>query len=289
MDIKKLNKIIDEIFPPDGELDKIISTQDVIGMRLSGGIDSAFLMLLIMSKWPDKKILPITMFNRLRPAAMKAVDNVLNSIKIIIPENDNILEPEYGFFDTTGFVRTQEMMDEYEKTGKKYNPKDVFQRSWFYKLWDKYDKLNVNLTIYVTGETLNPPIEEQNKMTLPELEVIFPSDRNNIKDRLWAAKDPYKGHYRYEVRPFRNKNKKEIAQYVRELGLDKTLFPVTETCETEIHMYEVYGKICRKKYKTPGEEPCKVCWPCREKYWAYGVYDFNTPETDKRHKLSEWI
>src|SRR6056300_484805 len=249
MDVKKLNKIIDEIFPPDGDLDKIISAQDVIGMRLSGGIDSAFLMFLIMNKWPNKKILPITMFNRLRPAAMKAVDNVLNAIKIIIPENDNLLEPEYGFFDTTGFVRTQEMHDEYERTGKKYNPKDVFQRSWFYKLWDKYDKLNVNLTIYITGETLNPPIEEQNRMTLPELPVIFPSDRNNTKDKLWAAKDPYKGYYRYEVRPFRNKNKKEIAQYVRELGLDKTLFPVTETCETEIHMYEAYGKICRKKYK----------------------------------------
>ena len=35
MDIKKLNKIIDEIFPPNGDLDKIISAQDVIGMRLS--------------------------------------------------------------------------------------------------------------------------------------------------------------------------------------------------------------------------------------------------------------
>ena len=289
MDVKKLNKIIDDIFPPNEDLDKIISAQDIIGMRLSGGIDSAFLMFLIMNKWPNKKILPITMFNRLRPAAMDSVSNVMSALKILKPENENILEPEYGFFDTTGFVRTQEMVDEFKKTGKKYNPKDIFQRSWFYKLWDKYDKLNVNLTIYITGETLNPPIEEQSKIDIPELQSFFPPDRNHTKDVLWSVKELYKGHNRYEVRPFRNKNKKEIAQYVRELGLDKTLFPVTETCETEIHMYEVYGKICRKKYKTPGEEPCKVCWPCREKYWAYGVYDFNTPETDKRHKLSEWI
>jgi tRNA(Ile)-lysidine synthase TilS/MesJ len=289
MDVKKLNKIIDDIFPPNEDLDKIISAQDIIGMRLSGGIDSAFLMFLIMNKWPNKKILPITMFNRLRPAAMDSVSNVMSALKILKPENENILEPEYGFFDTTGFVRTQEMVDEFKKTGKKYNPKDIFQRSWFYKLWDKYDKLNVNLTIYITGETLNPPIEEQSKIDIPELQSFFPPDRNHTKDVLWSVKELYKGHNRYEVRPFRNKNKKEIAQYVKELGLDKTLFPVTETCETEIHMYEVYSKMCRKQYKKPGEEPCKVCWPCREKYWAYGVYDFNTPETDKRHKLSEWI
>lgn len=289
MDVKKLNKIIDDIFPPNEDLDKIISAQDIIGMRLSGGIDSAFLMFLIMNKWPNKKILPITMFNRLRPAAMVSVSNVMSALKILKPENENILEPEYGFFDTTGFVRTQEMVDEFKKTGKKYNPKDIFQRSWFYKLWDKYDKLNVNLTIYITGETLNPPIEEQSKIDIPELQWFFPPDRNHTKDVLWSVKELYKGHNRYEVRPFRNKNKKEIAQYVKELGLDKTLFPVTETCETEIHMYEVYSKMCRKQYKKPGEEPCKVCWPCREKYWAYGVYDFNTPETDKRHKLPEWI
>ena len=96
MDVKKLNKIIDDIFPPNEDLDKIISAQDIIGMRLSGGIDSAFLMFLIMNKWPNKKILPITMFNRLRPAAMDSVSNVMSALKILKPENENILEPEYG-------------------------------------------------------------------------------------------------------------------------------------------------------------------------------------------------
>ena len=36
-------------------------------------------------------------------------------------------------------------------------------------------------------------------------------------------------------------NKKDVAGLVKELGLDKTLFPVTEACETEIEMYGEYG------------------------------------------------
>ena len=71
----------------------------------------------------------------------------------------------------------------------------------------------------------------------------------------------------------------------KSLGLDKTLFPVTEACETEIHMYPVYAKEHNRKYRNPGKEPCKICWPCREKYWAYGLYDFNSPETMMRYKI----
>ena len=80
-------------------------------------------------------------------------------------------------------------------------------------------------------------------------------------------------------------NKKQVAALVKELGLDKTLFPVTETCETEIFMYDIYAKEHNLTYTKPGAEPCKVCWPCREKYWAYGYYDFNNIETVPEFKL----
>ena len=82
-------------------------------------------------------------------------------------------------------------------------------------------------------------------------------------------------------------NKKEVANLVKGLGLDKTLFPVTETCETEIEMYGEYGKpdFFNMPYTKPGAEPCKRCWPCREKYWAYGYYDFNNIEKVEQYKL----
>ena len=283
MDIEKLNKILDKVFTPD--IDKIISEQDIIGMRLSGGIDSAFLCFLTMSKYPNKKILPITLYNKLRPAAMDAVDNVLNALRILKPDNDNLLYSDIAFFTTSDFKKTDKMVEEYETTGKKYNPKDTFQREWFRKLWDKYNRLGIDLNIYFSGETLNPPIEEQPKIITGEWRK-FPSDRNVKKDKLWSVTDKfYYGNKKYEFKPFRNINKKEVAAWVKSLGLDKTLFPVTETCETEIFMYDVYAKDFRRKYTNPGAEPCKVCWPCREKYWAYGLYDFNTPEDKDEWKL----
>jgi hypothetical protein len=238
-----------------------------------------------MSKYPNKKILPITMYNKLRPAAMDAVDNVLNALRILKPENENLLYSDIAFFDTSNFKKTQKQIEDYETKGIKYNPKDTFQREWFRKLWDKYSRLGINLNIYFSGETLNPPIEEQPKIITGEWRK-FPSDRNVKKDKLWTVTDKfYYGHKRYEFKPFRNINKKQVADWVRSLGLDKTLFPVTETCETEIFMYDVYTKDFRRKYNNPGAEPCKVCWPCREKYWAYGYYDFNTPEDKDEWKL----
>ena len=283
MDKVKLDKILEQVFTPD--IDEIISKQDIIGMRLSGGIDSAFLCFLTMSKYPNKKILPITMYNRLRPAAMDAVDNVLNALRILKPENENLLYSDIAFFDTSNFKKTPKQIEDYETKGIKYNPKDTFQREWFRKLWDKYNRLGINLNIYFSGETLNPPVEEQPKIITGEWRK-FPHDRNVKKDKLWTVTDRfYYGHKRYEFKPFRNMNKKQVADWVRSLGLDKTLFPVTETCETEIFMYDVYKKDFRRRYKNPGAEPCKVCWPCREKYWAYGYYDFNTPEDKDEWKL----
>jgi len=275
----KLKKIIDQIITPD--IDEVIQSQELVGCRLSGGIDSAFMTFLLMSKYPNKKLLPITMYNKLRPAAMDAVENVVNALRILNPES-TLLEQEIAFFDTSNFVKTQEMIDEFEKTGKKYNPKDLFQREWFTKLYDKYD----NLHLYMSGETLNPPIDEQPKIITGELRK-FPDDRNHKKLKLISKRAVGNKIFKYEIRPFRNMNKRDVAGLVKELGLDKTLFPVTETCETEIEMYAEYGKpdFFNLPYTKPGAEPCKRCWPCREKYWAYGYYDFNNVETVDEFKL----
>jgi len=287
MDIEKLNKVIDQVITP--EMDEIIQKQELIGMRISAGIDSAFMTYLMMSRYPNKKLLPVTMFNKLRPAAMDAVLNVESKLRELNPDS-TLLESEVSFFDTSGFVKTQEMIDHFEKTGEKYNPKDIFQRQYYESLYERYPELNV----YMSGETLNPPIEEQPKIITGELRK-FPDDRNHKKDnliserikRVIAGKKYYYDNTKYEIRPFRNMNKKDVAGLVKSLGLDKTLFPVTETCETEIEMYGEYGKpdFFNMPYKKPGAEPCKRCWPCREKYWAYGYYDFNNIETVEKYKL----
>ena len=143
----------------------------------------------------------------------------------------------------------------------------------------------------MSGETLNPPIEEQPNIITDSFSG-FPNDRN-VKRNLVSKREKkmidgklfYYDTSKYEIRPFRNMNKKEVAGLVKELGLDKTLFPVTETCETEIFVYPNMTRDFNMSYTNPGAEPCKRCWPCREKYWAYGYYDFNNIETVPEYKL----
>ena len=295
MDIEKLNKVIDQVITP--EMDEIIQKQELIGMRISAGIDSAFMTYLMMSRYPNKKLLPVTMFNKQRPAAMDAALNVESKLRELLP-NSTLLEAEVAFFDTSGWKKTKEMVEEFEKSAKnqnpkdgsvpkKYNPKDVFQQEYYEGLYKKYPELNV----YMSGETLNPPIEEQPNIITDSFSG-FPNDRN-VKRNLVSKREKkmidgklfYYDTSKYEIRPFRNMNKKEVAGLVKELGLDKTLFPVTETCETEIFVYPNMTRDFNMSYTNPGAEPCKRCWPCREKYWAYGLYDFNNIETVDEYKL----
>ena len=279
-----IEKVVNQVITP--EMDEIIQKQELIGMRISGGIDSAFMTYLMMSKYPNKKLLPVTMFNKLRPAAMDAVLNVESKLRELLPDS-TLLEAEVAFFDTSNWKKTKEMIEEFEKTGKKYNPKDVFQQKWYEDIFKKYPELNV----YMSGETLNPPVEEQPNIITDSFSG-FPNDRN-FKRNLVSKREKkmidgklfYYDTSKYEIRPFRNMNKKEVAGLVKELGLDKTLFPVTETCETEIFVYKNMTRDFNLSYTKPGAEPCKRCWPCREKYWAYGYYDFNNTETVAEYKL----
>jgi hypothetical protein len=151
------------------------------------------------------------------------------------------------------------------------NPKDIFQNQWFNTIFDKYEgKLNMLLS----GETLNPPVDVQDTLVMSG---EFPPDRNHKAARVFSSWS-YNEFNRYEFRPFRNINKKELASWVKQLGLMKTLFPVTETCELEDVHYDMYSEMFNIEYKNPGIEPCRRCWPCREKWWAYGYYDFMVEE-----------
>jgi len=145
---------------------------------------------------------------------------------------------------------------------------------------------NGKLNFILSGATLNPPLEVQREL---RMEHEFNVDRNTpMENRLTTHY--YKempGIPKYEYSPFRNNNKKDIAGICVELGLMDTLFPVSETCETEPFKYT--GHVLKEKYgmtyDRPGIEPCQGCWPCREKYWAYGVFDFNTPKRVKDLQL----
>ena len=56
-------------------------------------------------------------------------------------------------------------------------------------------------------------------------------------------------------------NKKFIAQCYKDYNLMDKLYPLTASC---------IGYADTTNYFT---EPCKTCWWCKEKLWAFGSYD----------------
>lgn len=54
--------------------------------------------------------------------------------------------------------------------------------------------------------------------------------------------------------PLFNHNKKDIAALYKHFNLEKTLLPVTRSCENDNHI----------------ESHCGTCWWCQERIWAFG-------------------
>ena len=80
---------------------------------------------------------------------------------------------------------------------------------------------------------------------------LFTDDRPAYRD----------GAKRYHPeKPFQNHDKAWVARCFESEGLMKGLFPLTRSCE---------GQADKTKNFT---KPCKKCWWCREKYWAFKQY-----------------
>ena len=65
-----------------------------------------------------------------------------------------------------------------------------------------------------------------------------------------------------EYKPFEHVDKRFTAQVYEDLFLLETLFPLTRSC--------LSGDVEKTNYH---EKPCKECYWCEEKFWAFGQYD----------------
>lgn len=96
--------------------------------------------------------------------------------------------------------------------------------------------------VIVNSYTKNPPIE-----------VMKENDFYKKRDR----KRDYPVKEFQKWRPFEMVDKSFLAYFYKKYELND-LFKITVSCT---------GDIIDKKY------PCEKCFWCREKYWAFGVYD----------------
>ena len=253
-----------ELFPIS--IKELIEKQELIGIRLSGGTDSAVLLLTVLETFPKAKILLITLYNVLRPNALLAIKNIVDYANKKFP--DRIVGHETQYFDSTNYnpINSSACTD---------NPKDLLQKEFIPSIFKKY---NGKLKFLLSGTTLNPPIDTQKTFRLYPGNDFMESRNHKVSSLLKTFKLPgNEAELAYEYSPFRNSTKQIVAEWAKELRLVESLVPLTESCETPVDKYTKYAAWLSKSYEKPSIEPCQVCWPCNEKYWAYGFFDYKTP------------
>ena len=194
-----------------------------VGIRISGGADSAILayMLAVYKRdyKPNMSIHPITCINDRKPYQEVFAKQVLAKIT-----------------ELTG-VEFDEHFVENVDGGRYREDQGIFQESLY-----KAKKIN----IHFMGETLNPPIGV-------EVDWKFAGDgRDPTRDEKGQTHVPI-----VIYKPFRNIDKKAIAELYQHYGVLDTLFPLTRSCE--IHTFDFSNH-------------CGGCWFCLERKWGFGRY-----------------
>ena len=82
------------------------------------------------------------------------------------------------------------------------------------------------------------------------------------ENNMWEDRPTYRDGIKrqHNSKPFQNYDKKFIAKIFEDEGLMKTLYPVTRSCEGQADITKNFTK------------PCKKCWWCKEKKWAFTKY-----------------
>lgn len=225
------------------------SAHSTFMLGLSGGTDSAMFLYLACMAIPEKKIIchtGVDTNNRKDPWIAHYASDIIDWMRKQFPKVDIMHEPYH--FNSGALENITQARKEIEEAEDKSifptvygHAKAVAQRPDQNRLRRKY-----NVTLSGHGITKNPPIE------LPRAE----SRRNREYDRfdVWPSG---KIHYK----PFVNVDKKYIAGLYKQYNLMDTLFPMTYSC---------VGNSIVTKYHS---EPCKECFWCHEKKWAFGCYD----------------
>lgn len=220
-----------------------------IAINLSGGTDSALITILtcmdITERKLNKRIVPITGCEVNRPYNVDAAEKILGLIKKRFP-NVEFADHYIHQYDVPKDIHGE------PRTRIKANA----HRNHEVKLFT-----NEEIDVIYAGISQNPPWKN-----LPE---SHPLRRKREKNReanngyleKWLHGGMFDRGILWYHRPLYNQNKSKVAELYHELSLMEDIFPLTESC---------IGQAEATKFFT---EPCKKCWWCHEKKWAFGMYD----------------
>jgi|TARA_B100000214_G_scaffold326295_1_gene264255 hypothetical protein len=226
-----------------------ISNIKRLSVTLSAGTDSSLVMYMlcqyIMKNNLDIEILPFTGLDTKRLATEWYARDISSLFQDMFPKIKFL--PHHTF--------------QYEHRPGKTMDKRMAHAKEEWRLYKEED-----IKVFCCGKSANPPEDIAKKIGMfddreKERDIENKTDiRGGIKNKLQRV--IYKGEKnRWIYRPLMFVNKKFIAQCYKDYNLMDKLYPLTASC---------IGYADTTNYFT---EPCKTCWWCKEKLWAFGSYD----------------
>ena len=204
-----------------------------IGINLSGGCDSALITFMTCRELTYRKLEATIV--PITGVDKKRPTNIWNAKEIIALFKE--------MFPNINFSKHQ--INHYQKLHEK--DKENHHRAHENRL--RKDGI---IDVLFHGRSANPPED-----IAKEHNLYY--KRQKRRDRDSHNRNPY-----YNKEPFycplEYLDKRFVAEMYRQYNLMDNLFPITSSCIEYEKKTDYFTK------------PCKECWWCKEKYWAFGRY-----------------
>ena len=129
---------------------------------------------------------------------------------------------------------------------------DIWDKSFYHGHHTKKVRDTNGINLLIHGRTANPPLHIRREFNLEE-------GRETVRD---IPREIIHGNRRQSYAPFAEVAKDYVAQVYKDYNL-MDLFNMTASCIANAKDTEYFTK------------PCKTCWWCKEKLWAFGCYDYS--------------
>tara|TARA_B100000424_G_scaffold224429_1_gene184327 strand:- start:765 stop:1562 length:798 start_codon:yes stop_codon:yes gene_type:complete len=233
------------------------TSEKKVGISVSGGADSALLLYLTAYYFKNFKIVPSSGWENMpkyplkeRPGTLEYAINVVKWVKNKIPDA-NILDHyiyEINLYDENIQCEANKTYEDRKGTIKELGltgiQKQIITRNEHRKLFN-----NKMIDIMVGGLTSNPPKKVLDSWSE---EVYVEPRRSNNKRKECMEGRVYK--------PFINVDKKFLNSLYEQHNILE-LRDITQSC------------VGRAKETNWWTKPCKKCFWCWERKWAFGSYD----------------
>tara|TARA_B100000575_G_C23141146_1_gene664103 strand:- start:3016 stop:3723 length:708 start_codon:yes stop_codon:yes gene_type:complete len=207
-----------------------------IGINLSAGTDSALVMFMTCRKLKELK--SDATIIPITGVHNKRPTNIWNAREIVDLFREMFPEVNIG----------EHQVNRYEKRHEKdkvNQHRDHENRLFYFQIID----------VLFHGRTANPDEEIAKKNNL-----FFKREERRDKNSH-NRKQYHEAHNRPFYCPLELVDKRFVAAQYKKFKLMDNLFPITASCVEYAEKTDNFTK------------PCKECWWCREKKWAFGMYD----------------